>query len=264
MKISKVYKLLAWQTRLGIRVFYVLRAPVHIRARVGDVAERVIVAGDPGRVDLVASMLSDPRLVSTSRGFNVYTGFYDGVRVSVAVHGVGGPSASIVFEELYMLRARVIIRLGTCGSLVGDVGIGDLVIPTGAGYHPGGLYYQYIGEHACAPAVPSYELLKLLVEEASSMGARYHLGPVISSDAFYAEDPQFASRWSGRGVIAVEMECATLFTLAGIRGFKAGALLVVSDSLVTWRHATSEELKETMVKAALIALNAIKRVTWSS
>jgi len=220
-----------------------LRAPVHIRARVGDVAERVIVAGDPGRVDLVASMLSDPRLVSTSRGFNVYTGFYDGVRVSVAVHGVGGPSASIVF---------------------GDIGIGDLVIPTGAGYHPGGLYYQYIGEYACAPAVPSYELLKLLVEEASSMGARYHLGPVISSDAFYAEDPQFASRWSGRGVIAVEMECATLFILGGIRGFKTGALLIVSDSLVTWRHATSEELKETMVKAALIALNAIKRVTWSS
>ena len=241
-----------------------MRAPVHIRARVGDVAERVLVAGDPGRVDLVASMLSEARLVSTSRGFNVYTGFYDGVRVSVVAHGVGGPSASIVFEELYMLGARVIVRLGTCGSLVESVDIGDIVIPTGAGYYPGGLYYQYMGEHACAPAAPSFELLKLLVEEASRSNARYHLGPVVSSDAFYAEDPQFALRWSSRGAIAVEMECATLFTLGSIRGFKAGALLVVSDSLVTWRHATSEELKETMVKAALIALNAIKRVAWGS
>lgn len=238
-----------------------MRAPVHIRARSGDVAEGVIVAGDPARVDLIASMLSDSKLVSTSRGFNIYTGFYDDVRVSVAVHGIGGPSSSIVFEELYMLGARVIIRLGTCGSLVEGIGIGDLVIPTGAGYHPGGLYYQYLGEYVCTPTTPSYELLKLLVEEASNTGIRYHLGPIISSDAFYAEDPQFASRWSSRGVIAVEMECATLFMLAGIRRFKAGALLIVSDSLVTWRHATSEELEEAVTKVARIALNAIKRVT---
>ncbi len=238
-----------------------MRAPVHIKAGVGDVAERVLVAGDPGRVDLIASMLSDVKLISVSRGFNIYTGFYDGVRVSVAVHGIGGPSASIVFEELYMLGARIIVRLGTCGSLIEDIGIGDIVIPTGAGYYPGGLYYQYMGEYTCAPAVPNYEVLRVLVEEASRSNVRYHLGPIISSDAFYAEDPQFALKWSSRGVIAVEMECSTLFMLGSIRRFKAGALLVVSDSLVTWRHATSEELRESIVKAALIALNAIKRVT---
>lgn len=238
-----------------------MRAPVHIRVPRGEVAERVLMSGDPGRVDMLASLLSDVRLVNTHRGFRVYTGYYNGVRVSLAAHGVGGPSASIVFEELYMLGARVYVRLGTCGSLVEAVDIGDIVIPTVAAYYPGGLYYQYLGELACAPAAPHYELLRLLVEEASRLGARYHVGPIVSSDAFYAEDPSFASRWASRGSIAVEMECSTLFTLGHMRGARVGAILVVSDSLVTGRHATAEEIKDSILKAATIALNTLTKTT---
>lgn len=238
-----------------------MRVPIHIKARVGDVAERVVVSGDPGRVDLLASLLSDVRLVNVHRGFKVYTGYYRGVRVSLAAHGVGGPSASIVFEELAMLGARAMIRLGTCGSLVDGVEVGDLVIPTGAAYYPGGLYYQYHGELACMPAVPSYELLGIIIDEVTKSNLRYHIGPVISSDAFYAENPDFALRWSRRGVIAVEMECSTLFTLGLMRGVKVGALLVVSDSLVKGVHASSEELREVMVKAGEAALNSIVRVS---
>lgn len=234
---------------------------MHIRASRGDIAERVLVAGDPGRIDLISSLLSDAKLVNTHRGFIVYTGYYNGVPVSLASHGVGGPSAAIVFEELVILGAKIIVRLGTCGSLLGDIGLGELIIPTGASYYLGGLYYQYMGESACAPTTPHYEVLKSLVEEATRANARYHVGPVVSSDAFYAESRDFALKWSSRGVIAVEMECATLFMLGHMRRVKTGALLVVSDNLVTGVHASSEELRDTVLKAARIALNAVAKVT---
>ena len=111
--------------------------PIHIKAKKGDIAERVIIAGDPARVEQLAKMLENPRLVNTNRGFLVYTGTYKGVPVSVAVHGVGHPSSMLVVEELIMLGAKVIVRFGTCGAMVKGLKIGDLIIPTAAAYYPG-------------------------------------------------------------------------------------------------------------------------------
>ncbi|MDM7274575.1 MAG: purine-nucleoside phosphorylase [Thermoprotei archaeon] len=238
-----------------------MRAPVHLReARLGDVAPRVIVSGDPSRVDYLAGLLEGARLINAYRGLRVYTGSFKGAAYTIASHGIGAPSASIVVEELIMLGAKAIVRLGTCGSLKAEVKLGDIVIPTVAAHYSGGLYYQYMGEHACPPAAPTFDVLKELVDEASSRKARFHLGPIVSSDAFYAEDPGLARRWGERGVLAVEMECSALFTLGHMRGVKTGAILVVSDTLIDGGHATGEELREHIRESALIALNAMAKL----
>lgn len=235
--------------------------PQHIKARPGEVAERVVVVGDPARAEMLAGMLDSARLVNRNRGFYVYTGRYGGVEVSVAVHGVGAASAAIVFEELRMLGAKVMVRLGTCGGLVESVDVGHAVVATGAGYNPGGTIGQYFGG-VNPPAAPDPRLTLLLEEEARRVGLEVHAGPVFSSDAFYAEDPGFARRMASLGFVAVEMEAATLFSLAQLRGYRAGALLVVSDNLVIpgkERLLGHEELKGYMEKAARAVLEALSK-----
>ena len=235
--------------------------PIHIKAKRGDVAPRVVVAGDPARVEQLASMLEEPRLVNRNRGILVYTGRYQGVPVSVALHGIGAPHAGLVFEELAMLGAKAMVRLGTCGAMIKGLGIGDVVIPTSASYYPGGFFYQYVREGVCLGTAPHFELLKALVESSQKHGIKYVLGPVVSSDAFYAEDPEFVKKWTSRGIIAVEMECAALFALGMMRGFKAAALLVVSDSLVEETgFASAEELKPYMERAARVVFDALLSV----
>ena len=237
------------------------RKPVHIRAKPGDVAQYVVAVGDPARAEFIANeLLRDSRLVNRERGFLVYTGYYDGLRVSVAVHGVGGPSSAIVFEELHMLGAKTIIRLGTCGGLVEWLDIGDAVVVTGASYNPGGTLGAYVPD-ACMTTSPNPILTTILYDEAKKVCKKVFLGPVFSSDAFYAEDPQFARKWASRGVIAVEMEAATLFALATLRGFNAAAILIVSDNLVVpgkEELKTHEELKEYVRRAAIAVLNTFK------
>ncbi|MEM1542053.1 MAG: purine-nucleoside phosphorylase [Ignisphaera sp.] len=238
-----------------------MMGPIHIKAKKGEVAERVIVAGDPARVEQVASILDNPVLVNRNRGLLVYTGNYKGIPISVAMHGVGHPSSMLVIEELIMLGAKAIIRFGTCGAMVKGLKIGDLIIPTGAAYHPGGAFYQYLRDNVCMACSPHYEILKALVEETEKAAVKYAIGPIVSSDAFYAEDPEFVKRWSSRGIIAVEMECAGLFMLGAMRGMKTGALLLVSDSLVEeLGFATAEELKYYVDRASRIVLEALIKV----
>ncbi|MEM1858498.1 MAG: nucleoside phosphorylase, partial [Desulfurococcaceae archaeon] len=112
--------------------------PIHIKASKGDIAKNVIACGDPGRVDLLSSLLDDAKVVNTHRGLKVTTGLYKGTSVTVATHGIGGPSAAIVFEELHQLGARRIVRLGTAGGVRRDTKIGDVIVATAASYHVGG------------------------------------------------------------------------------------------------------------------------------
>ncbi len=236
--------------------------PLHIKAKPGDVAERVIVAGDPARVRQLASYLEDARLVNENRGYLTYTGTYKGVPVTVATHGIGGPSAAIVFDELKMLGAKVMVRMGTCGAMIPELNVGDVVIPTGASYQIGGTIWWY-APGDCTVAVPDYDVMTKLVEEAAKHGLKFVVGPVISSDYFYIDIDAFMKKWATRGMIAVEMECATLFTLGRIKGFKTGALLVVSDTTLVkkeWELATAEELKEAVEKASKAVFDAIIRV----
>jgi len=237
--------------------------PYHIKAKPEDIAARIIVAGDPARVEQVAGMLKDAKLVNTNRGFITYTGYYKDVPITVATHGIGAPSAAIVFEELVMLGAKAVVRLGTCGGLVEELRKGDIVVASGAAYPVGGGAVGMYVPDSCMPTAPHPEVTTALVNAAKENNVEFLLGPVISSDAFYAEDPEFVKKWSNRGIVAVEMECAMLFALGWMRKVKTGALLVVSDSLVHEEEkalATAEELREVMNTAAKVVLDALVKV----
>jgi 5'-methylthioadenosine phosphorylase len=236
----------------------VSRQPVHLRAKPKDIADLVVTAGDPDRIQQLAGMLKDARLVNSNRGFITYTGYHKGRMITLATHGIGGPSSAIVFEELYMLGAKEIVRFGSTGALTRKLSIGDFIVPTGAGYDSGSL--GTYARDGILPAVPNIDLTNRIVRNCEAEGAKYMTGPVFSTDAFYGEDAAFAERWSGRGVIGVEMECATLFALGLLRGFKAASLLIVSDSLVKKgqkKMAPAEELAEHVEKAGRIVLNAL-------
>ncbi len=191
--------------------------PIHLKVSEGDVAERVVVVGDPARARQLANMLSDARLVNENRGFLTYTGTYNGVKVTIATHGIGAPSAAIVIEELISAGARVIIRLGTAAALSSSIGLGDVIIPSGASYNIGGIYSQYLGGNVAYPAVPSHDLLLSLIRDFTESGLRFLVGPVYSSDAFYAEE-DLPKIMGSRGMLGVEMECAILFLLGLIVG----------------------------------------------
>ena len=237
--------------------------PAHIRASKGDIAERVIVVGDPERARQISKMLEECRLVNDNRGLLVYTGKYKGTPITVATHGIGAPSAAIVFEELRMLGGKVMVRLGTCGGFLEEMNIGDIIVVTGAAYPIGGTIGMYIkGEPVALAAVPSYDIVQALIEECKIRKVKYFVGPVFSSDAFYAEDPEFIEKWKSRGYLAVEMECATLFTLGLLRGFKTGALLIVSNNLAREEKEVkiASELREYVRVASSIVLEALVKV----
>jgi 5'-methylthioadenosine phosphorylase len=232
--------------------------PAHIKATPGDVAESVIAVGDPARAEQVAGILQGARLVNSNRGLLTFTGRFGGREVTVATHGLGGPSSAIVFEELRILGARTIVRLGTVGAMVKDLRIGDFIIPTGAAFSEGSLkMYVPDGE---LPAVPDVRLTARLADLCKGEGLRHRLGIVFSSDAFYNEDRTFVKRWAARGVVGVEMECATLFTLGLLKGFRAASLLIVSDSLVKEGEkgvVPAEGLQQYVMRGAKAVLGAL-------
>lgn len=211
----------------------------HLMVKKGDVAENVLLAGDPGRVHKIAKYLDNVKKVSEYRGFITYTGEYKGLPVSVTTTGIGCPSALIVIEELVRVGAKTMIRVGSCGSLKEDIDIGDIIIATAATRTDGATTAYAPPE---LPAIATFEVTQALVNAASKLGINYHLGPVFCSSAFYAEDPTFAKRWGGMGVIGVEMETSALFTLSLIRNYKAGAILAVDGNLV--KGTKKEEFKE--------------------
>jgi 5'-methylthioadenosine phosphorylase len=230
--------------------------PQHIKAKQGEIAKRVLISGDPARINQLSKSLRNPRLVNENRGFLTYSGEYEGKEVTISCHGVGGPSAAIVIEELIMLGAKSILRLGTCGGFLKPMKIGDLIIPTGAAYR-GGTMSQYTKGEEISP-VPDFEFTRLLIESATRENIKMYTGPVFSSDAFYAEDPDFVSRWSEKGYIAVEMECATLFGLGMLRGVHTASALLCSDNLAEMQPMVdANALRDDVDKASKIAFRAL-------
>ncbi|UNQ74033.1 purine-nucleoside phosphorylase [Infirmifilum sp. NZ] len=233
--------------------------PFHIKAM--RVAPRVVVVGDPGRARLLSSMLIRPELVSENRGLLVYNGTWRGLEITVATHGMGGPGAAIVFEELIQAGARAIVRLGTTGGISKEVSIGDFVVPTAAHYIHGGLFRQYFGDLTVS-AAPCLSLAWRLYTKGLQRGLRVHAGPVVSSDAFYAEDRSVAEKWAGVGALTVEMECAALFSIAMLRRVKAAALLLVNGHLLEpdKRMVSEEELLERIKLGGEIVFDSLTSV----
>ena len=237
--------------------------PIHLKVSEGDVAERVIVVGDPARARQLAGMLKDSRVINENRGFLAYTGSYNGVKVTIATHGIGAPSAAIVVEELISMGARVIVRLGTAASLSSDIEPGTVIIPSGAGYNIGGIYAQYLGGIIAYPAVPNYEVTTKLMENFANSKLNFIVGPIYSSDAFYAEE-DLPKTLGSRGIIGVEMECAILFLLGLMRRVKTGAALVVTNKLTEGRFSRfleGKELESVINRVGEVVLNALSEVT---
>jgi len=229
--------------------------PQHIRAKRGDIAKRVVISGDPARVVQLAGLLKKGRLVNENRGFLTYTGEYDGKSVTVGCHGIGGPSVAIVVEELVMLGARAIVRLGSCGGLLKPMRVGDMVIVTNAGYK-GGTLDQYFNRQITTG--PDRTLTGLLKDSAKKHGARFYAGPVFSSDAFYAEDLDFATVSAKKGYIGIEMECATLFGLGKLRKVRTASLLMVSDNITESAPIVdAETLREYTANAGKITFEGL-------
>jgi 5'-methylthioadenosine phosphorylase len=243
-------------------VFKLSGGPFHIRvSRREDIAERVIIAGDPARVTLLKEFLEEPRLVSDLRGYYVYTGYYENKPITVAVHGVGSGSAALIFEELVMLGAKIIVRFGTCGAMVGELDVGDVVIPAGASYYSGGIFQQYIGEPVCQVAIPDIELVENLISEIRAAGIKYLAAPIISCDAFYTEH-DFLRKWVSRGAVAVDMETAVLYVLGLLKKVKVASVLIVSNSLVKdTGFLTARELEVYVRRLAPLILRSLVKTS---
>lgn len=237
--------------------------PIHIRAPKGDIARNVIACGDPGRVDLLSSLLTDVKTVNVHRGLKTITGLYKDMPVTVATHGIGGSSAAIVFEELFQLGARRIVRLGTAGGIRKDTKIGEVVVATAAFYHVGGCAVSQYLQGLCGATGAHPRLTSRIMDVLEAHRIPYKYGPVFTSDAFYAESPEFVTKIERYGVIAIEMETATLFTLGWMRGFEAGCVLVISDTLhneeASGIHLTTEELSEVFIRIGKILMEMFYR-----
>ncbi len=207
----------------------------HLQIRQGDVGRYVIMPGDPKRCEKIAAYFDDAKLVADSREYVTYTGYLDGVKVSVTSTGIGGPSASIAMEELVRCGADTFLRIGTCGGMDMDVKGGDVVIATGA-IRMEGTSKEYAPIEF--PAVADLDVTNALIEAARRNGYTYHAGVVQCKDAFYGQhEPETKpvgyelmnkwEAWLRLGCKASEMESAALFIVASYLRVRAGSTFLV-------------------------------------
>ena len=207
----------------------------HIQVGQGDVGKYVILPGDPKRCAKIAKYFDNAELVADSREYVTYTGYLDGVKVSVTSTGIGGPSASIAVEELVKAGADTFVRIGTCGGMQLDVKSGDVVIATGA-IRMEGTSREYAPIEY--PAVANLQVANALVEAANTKNAPHHVGVVQCKDAFYGQhSPETMpvsyellnkwEAWKRMGCIASEMESAALFIVASHLRVRAGSCFLV-------------------------------------
>jgi 5'-methylthioadenosine phosphorylase/purine-nucleoside phosphorylase len=237
--------------------------PIHLRANPGDYAEACLLPGDPLRAKYIAETFFDDIVQRNGeRGMLGYSGTFNGRPVSVQSSGMGCPSAAIAIEELVQLGVKKIMRVGTCGGLQPDMTMGDLVIALSATAADATASHYVLGE----PHAPTadFGLVHDAVHQAKHLGKPVRVGPIVSSDIFYQPDPDQARRWSERGILAVEMEAAVLFTLGALRSIQAGCMLIVSDVIVEgeFLRITDEEMRKAvdeMTELALVTLTGSAR-----
>ena len=225
----------------------------HIGAKIGEIAETVIMAGDPLRIKFMAERyLSDCSQFNNVRGMYGYTGTYKGKRVSMMGHGMGIPSIAIYTYELFhFYGVKTIIRVGSAGSYHADLKLGDLVIAMGACTNSN--YASNYGLPGTFAPIADFGLLRQAVEECEHNGYRYRVGNVLSSDVFYSEESHL-DKWVKMGVLAVEMEAAALYMNAARSGNRALAICTISDNLITGEETTSKERETTFCRMVEVAL----------
>jgi purine-nucleoside phosphorylase len=232
---------------------------VHIAAKKGDIAETVLLPGDPMRAKWIAeTFLENPECYNTVRGMYGYTGTYKGKRVSVQGTGMGVPSISIYVNELIReYGVKNLIRVGSAGSYQEDVKVRDIVIAMSSSTNSGVNKLRFNGADFAPTA--SFELFMKAVETAKEKGIKIKSGNVMTSDEFYQDNFEDYKKWAAFGVLCVEMETAGLYTIAAKYGVNALTILTISDSLVTGEETTSEERQSTFNEMMEIALGTLEK-----
>ena len=240
----------------------------HIHCKAGDVGRYVILPGDPGRCQAIASLFDDPVHVGMNREYNIYTGTLLGEKVSVCSTGIGGPSAAIAMEERVAVGADTFIRVGTCGGIDLDVQAGDVVVATGA------IRYEHTSmEYAPIefPAVADLDVTLALRESAKDLGYRVHTGVVQNKDSFYGQHSPEKSpvyyellqkweSWKRLGVKASEMESAALFVIASALKVRCGCCFHVVWNQEREKAGLFQPMTEDTSAAIRVGVEALKKL----
>lgn len=230
----------------------------HIGAKLGDIADVVLLPGDPMRAKYIAeTFLENPVCYNTVRGMLGYTGTYKGKRVSVQGTGMGMPSLSIYVNELLRFYGvKQVIRVGSCGAMVPHVKIRDVILAQAASTTSNMNRRRFPGVNF-AP-IADFNLLNRTYQMACEKGLSVHVGNILSEDSFYEDyDENRNARFADYGILAVEMESGELYTLAAKFNAQALCVLTVSDSLVTHEATSSEERERTFNDMITLVLDTV-------
>lgn len=239
----------------------------HLDIKKGDVGKYVILPGDPKRCQKIAQYFDDPQLIADNREYVTYTGYLDGIKVSVTSTGIGGPSTAIAIEELVKSGADTFIRVGTCGGMEIDVKSGDIVIASGA-IRQEGTSKEYAPIEF--PAVGNYTIINALVDSVKKMkNINYHVGVVQSKDSFYGQhDPsskpvsyELENKWEAwlrLGTLASEMETAALYTVSSYLKVRSATVLLVVANQEREKKGLDNPVVRDTDKAIKVAIEAIK------
>ncbi len=236
----------------------------HIQVAPGALCERVIVCGEPNRVNRIAAHLSDAVLLADNREYRVMKGRYEGVEIAVCSTGIGAPSAIIALEELRQCGVTHMVRVGSAGALQPEIALGDLIIAEAAVRDDGGSK-AYVD--AAYPAVADLGLTQRLIAHCNAHGVVHHCGIVRSHDSFYTDqEAALCAHWHGKGVLGADMETAALMTLGRLRKVKVAAVLTnvvryqqdVKAGVTEYVNA-DKAMAEGEVRAIKAALYALSR-----
>ncbi|ETT01575.1 purine-nucleoside phosphorylase [Providencia alcalifaciens] len=232
-------------------------ATPHINAEMGDFADVVLMPGDPLRAKYIAeTFLQDVRQVNNVRGMFGFTGTYKGRKISVMGHGMGIPSCSIYAKELITdFGVKTLIRVGSCGAVMDDVKLRDVVIGMGA-CTDSKVNRQRFKDHDFA-AIADYDLVHNAVEAAKARNVNVRVGNLFSADLFYSPDPDMFKVMEKYGILGVEMEAAGIYGVAAEFGARALTICTVSDHIKTGEQTTSEERQTTFNEMIEIALDSV-------
>ena len=230
---------------------------IHLGAKPGDIAETILLPGDPLRAKYIAeTMLENAVCYNQVRGMLGFTGTYRGKRISVQGTGMGIPSISIYLNELMAeYGVETMVRVGTCGALQANLKLRDIVLAMSASTDSGVNKLRFHGMDY-AP-IANFQLLKNAYDIAQQKNIPVTVGGILSSDTFYADDPDEWRLWANFGILAVEMETAALYTLAAKFKAKALAILTVSDNIVTGQSESAETREKSFGQMIEIALETV-------
>ncbi|MBD3109818.1 purine-nucleoside phosphorylase [Bacillus sp. AGMB 02131] len=228
---------------------------VHIGAKKGEIADTVLLPGDPLRAKYIAeNFLENPVCYNEVRGMLGFTGTYKGKKISVQGTGMGVPSISIYVNELIReYNVKKLIRVGTCGAIQKDVKVRDVILAMTSSTDSSMNRMTFKGVDY-APAA-DFELLKNAYDSATEKGMQVKVGSVFTADQFYNDNSEL-EKWAQYQILAIEMETTALYTLAAKYGRKALSVLTVSDHVLTGEETTSEERQTTFNEMIEVALEA--------